>query len=233
MSTARAAADSVNSCLPLLALRSVVWFPHVEFKLFVGTEVNVRVIAAAMVNRGLFAAFALRDDRSRRPTTRAELFDMGVTVTVQSMLRLPDGHIKLAVNGGERVLAGSEVVDRDGIPTIQVSAVDAEAFPAPPDYVQILENFARRVPALRPLLSDDEFQSLPRLGEPGYLADLIGARLTVVPFGARQALLQTLDPWKRLEKTTELLGTLTPPALDIGEASEAIAEWLKNSRGAP
>ena len=219
--------DSEATYLPLLALRSVVWFPGVEFKLFVGTEVNVRVIAAAMVNRGLFATFALRDDRSRRPTTRAELSDMGVTATVQSMFRLPDGHIKLAVCGGERVLAGSEVVDRDGIPTIQVSAVNAGSFPAPPNYVQILENFARRAPALRSVLSHDEFLSLPRLGEPGYLADLIGARLTVVQFGARQELLQTLDPWQRLEKATELLGTLTPPAMDIGEASEAIAEWLK------
>jgi ATP-dependent Lon protease len=213
--------------LPLLALRGVVWFPRVGFTLFVGSEVNLRVIAAAMANRGRFAAFTLKDDRSRRPTTRAELFDMGVMATVQSTYRLPDGHIKLTVSGGERVLVESEVVDRDGIPTIEVTPVEAETFPAPPNYVQIVEDFARRAPVLRSLLSDDEFRSLPGLGEPGHLADLIGARLAAVPFGARQALLQTLDPWQRLEEATELMGTLSPPAMDIDEASEAIAEWLK------
>lgn len=63
--------------LPLLALRGVVWFPGVEFTLFVGTDVNVRVAASALVNRGQLAAFTLRDDRSQSPTTLGTLFEIG------------------------------------------------------------------------------------------------------------------------------------------------------------
>lgn len=213
--------------LPLLALRSVVWFPRVQFTLFVKSEPCVRAAASAMINGGRLAAFALRDDRSQRPVVLEELFDMGVMATLMSMARLPDGSIKLTVMGIERILASGEISDNGNFRTIQTSTVKLETFPTPPNFRQTLEDVARRITALRPLLSDSEFSSLPRLGEPGYLADLIGSRLTTVPFGARQELLETLNPWQRLQKATALLGAQSAPPMDTDEAAQAISEWLQ------
>lgn len=213
--------------LPLIALRGVVWYPWVKSTLFVKSDLNVRAVANAIINRGRLVAIAKKNDRLDGPISRDDLFSMGVRASLLSTTLLPDGTIKIAIIGSERILAQGNVVDSGGFYSIQVAAVPPSTPSIPANSRQILEELFRQGSSLRALLSDEEFESLPARGEPGYLADLIGGRLSSASYQTRQAILETIDPWERLVKATAALRQHAAPPLDIPEAATAIAEWLE------
>src|ERR671910_3465935 len=98
--------------LPVLPLRDIVVFPHRIVPLFVGREKSVAALEAAMAdNKGLFLVAQL--DPSEDDPDRDALYDLGVIATAMQMLKLPDGTVRVLVEGVRRARL-TEIVAQDG-----------------------------------------------------------------------------------------------------------------------
>lgn len=211
--------------LPLLPLRDLVLFPQLHSSLFLGRAAVKHAAAAAIATDGRLAAVALRSSRVEE-VTREGLHDVGVMASVLSMARMPDGTIKLTLVGGERIRVGA-LIGGAAHPSVEMRPVEAQATAPPGDATALLEAIAAHGPTLKTILPEAIFESLPRLGNPGHLADLIAAHARGVYPAVRQELLETLDPWERLRKARAILETSADPGLDLPEALDVIRDWLE------
>src|SRR5690606_16370344 len=87
--------------IPVLPLRDMVVYPHGVHPLFVGTESSIRALDAAMADDKQILLLAKRDAEVDAPT-QDDLFTMGTVATVLQLLKLPDGTVKVLVEGGRR-----------------------------------------------------------------------------------------------------------------------------------
>src|SRR3954451_2348762 len=90
--------------LPILPLRDIVVFPHQPVPLFVGREKSVRALEEAMRAEGKQILLATQKDKDDDDPSPAAIYDVGVVATVLQLLKLPDGTVKVLVEG--RVRAG-------------------------------------------------------------------------------------------------------------------------------
>lgn len=218
-------ATPLPTTLPLLPLRDLVLFPQLNASLFLGRATTKQAAAAAIATDGRLAAVALRTSQVEE-VTREGLHDVGVMASVVSMARMPDSTIKLTLFGVQRIRIGT--LSEDAVyPSVGMTPIDEPASAAPSDARELLEGVAAHGPTLKAILPEAIFESLPRLGNPGYLADLIAAHARGVYPAARQELLEALDPWERLRKALPFLEASADPALDIPEALDVVREWLR------
>src|SRR5690554_7244512 len=91
---------------PLLPLRDVVVFPHMVVPLFVGREKSIQALEAAMEGSKEILLVAQRDAATDEPGP-TDVFDMGTLATILQMLRLPDGTVKVLVEGNARAVISS------------------------------------------------------------------------------------------------------------------------------
>ena len=87
--------------LPLIPLRDMVVYPHMVLPLFVGRAESIKALDVAMTRDKQVFLLAQQDDAVEKPG-KADLFDVGVIATVLQMLRLPDGTVKVLVEGLQR-----------------------------------------------------------------------------------------------------------------------------------
>ena len=111
---------------PLLPLRDVVVFPHMVVPLFVGREKSIQALEAAMEGSKEILLVAQKDASTDEPGPK-DVFEMGTLATVLQMLRLPDGTVKVLVEGnaratisdiseGEYLSGGAVLMDEEGLP---------------------------------------------------------------------------------------------------------------------
>ena len=111
---------------PLLPLRDVVVFPHMVVPLFVGREKSIQALEAAMEGSKEILLVAQKDASTDEPGPK-DVFDMGTLATVLQMLRLPDGTVKVLVEGNARAsITGIEEAD---FLTGQAVLMDEESLP--------------------------------------------------------------------------------------------------------
>ncbi|MCX7676416.1 MAG: endopeptidase La [Alteraurantiacibacter sp.] len=184
--------------LPLLPLRDIVVFPGMVVPLFVGRDKSVAALEAAMeADRGIFLV-AQRDPACDDPT-RGDLYDMGVVAQVLQMLRLPDGSVRVLVEGTARaelvelrpsenlVLAQTRLVE-------EVRASGSEAIALMRSTIELFAEYARHSKKL-----PDEIEAeLAQIEDAGRLADAIAGNLAA-KVAAKQEILAETDPVKRLE----------------------------------
>jgi ATP-dependent Lon protease len=211
--------------LPQLPLRDLVLFPQLHSSLFLGRAAVKNAAAAAIASDGRLATVALRSSRVEE-VTREGLHDVGVMASVLSMARMPDGTIKLSVFGVQRIRIGA-LTEGASYQAVEMTPLHDPVTPPPSDSKELLEAIAAQGSTLKAILPEAVFESLPRLGNPGYLADLITAHARGVYPAVRQELLELLDPWERLRKGLALLKASADPALDLPDALEVIREWLE------
>src|SRR5512138_1781506 len=115
--------------LPILPLRDIVVFPHRIVPLFVGREKSVAALEAAMsADKELFLVAQL--DPSEDDPDRDALYDLGVIATAMQLLKLPDGTVRVLVEGAKRArLTG--LVPQDGYMAAEVEEVDQETADGP------------------------------------------------------------------------------------------------------
>ena len=92
--------------IPVLPLRDVVVYPHMVIPLFVGREMSIRALEAAMADNKKILLLAQRNAEVDDPAQK-DLYEIGTLSTILQMLKLPDGTIKVLVEGGDRVLVDS------------------------------------------------------------------------------------------------------------------------------
>ena len=216
---------SATLSLPLLPLRDVVLFPGIDTTLFLGRASTRRAAATAIGGDGRIAAVTQRSGQVET-VTRADLHDIGVMASVKSMVRLPDGKLKVVVYGMQRIHVRG-VSDGALYQELQADPVEELVTAVPGDSGELLEAVASQGPPLRAMLPDAIFASPPRLGNAGYVADKIAAHAPGLSPASRQQLLEVLDPWQRLRQSLAAVQASANAGVDLPEALEVVREWLE------
>ena len=183
---------------PLLPLRDIVVFPGMVVPLFVGREKSVAALEAAMKDSKDVLLLAQLDPGCDDPAPE-DLYDVGVVARVLQLLKLPDGTVRVMVEGAAR--AKVEQFDTSG------DYVRAEVS-FPPDQTaagsevtammrQVVEQFGEYA-KLNKKLSEDAGQDLSDIDDAGDLADTIAAAIAA-RVADKQSVLAEADPHKRLE----------------------------------
>ncbi len=184
--------------LPLLPLRDIVVFPHMIVPLFVGRDKSVSALEKAMEGENDIFLVAQLDPAEDDPD-RDALYDMGVVATVVQMLKLPDGTVRVLVEGKQRAALVSVTPD-DGhlAATVELCEKDEGSGPEIEAMMRSVadqfENYAKlnkKLPAEAPI-------QLREITEASRLSDFVAANIAV-KVADKQALLVENDPMKRLE----------------------------------
>ncbi len=195
---------SMIKTLPLLPLRDIVVFPHMIVPLFVGREKSVRALEEVMRADKQILLATQRNASDDEPAPDA-IHTTGVIASVLQLLKLPDGTVKVLVEGGTRVeitdylekddyyLAACEPMAEDEGDDAEFEALMRSVSAKFDDYVKL----NKKVPP-------EALASLAQITEPGKLADTISAHLAV-KIEEKQSLLEEVDVAKRLERILGLM----------------------------
>src|SRR6476620_8953610 len=219
--------------LPVLPLRDTVLFPNSFMPLAVARESSVRLIDDAIANGKLIAVFTQRDAAIEEPA-QTDLFTVGTATHIHKMFKLPDGSLRLIVQGLAR-LKLDEVVATQPYLRARVSAAtedtnDADRLEIDALARNIKTNF-QQVVSLSPLLSDDLQTLATNITEPGRLADFIAASLSTISTAVKQEVLETLDIRARMDNLNRIL-IKELEVLELGSKiqSQVQSEVGKNQR---
>ena len=219
--------------LPILPLRDTVLFPNSFMPLAVARESSVRLIDDAIANGKLIAVFTQRDAATEEPV-QADLHPIGTATHIHKMFKLPDGSLRLIVQGLAR-LTLDEVVATQPYLRARVSAAnegtdDTDRLEIDALARNIKANF-QQVVSLSPLLSDDLQTLATNITEPGRLADFIASSLTTISTAVKQEVLETLDIRTRMDNLNRIL-IKELEVLELGSRiqSQVQSEVGKNQR---
>jgi ATP-dependent Lon protease len=224
---------SIPSELPILPLRDTVLFPNSFMPLAVARESSVRLIDDAIANGKLIAVFTQRDAAVEEPL-QTDLFTVGTATHIHKMFKLPDGSLRLIVQGLAR-LRLDEVIATQPYLRARVSAAgettdDADRMEIDALARNIKTNF-QQVVSLSPLLSDDLQTLASNITEPGRLADFIASSLSTINTAVKQEVLETLDIRARMDSLNRIL-IKELEVLELGSKiqSQVQSEVGKNQR---
>src|ERR671937_280258 len=224
---------SIPSELPILPLRDTVLFPNSFMPLAVARESSVRLIDDAIANGKLIAVFTQRDASVEEPAQQ-DLYTVGTATHIHKMFKLPDGSLRLIVQGLAR-LRLEEIVATQPYLRARVSAApedwnDADRLEIDALARNIKTNF-QQVVSLSPLLSDDLQTLAVNIAEPGRLADFIASSLTTIGTPVKQEVLETLDVRARMDGLNRIL-IKELEVLELGSKiqSQVQSEVGKNQR---
>ncbi|GGA05867.1 Lon protease [Blastomonas marina] len=183
---------------PLLPLRDIVVLPGMVVPLFVGRDKSVAALEAAMENDKEIYLLAQLDPACDDPD-EDDLYTVGVIAEVVQMLKLPDGTVRVLVEGRERARLESLRLDGDRIVASveELETVSAGGTEVAAMMRQVIEQFGEYA-KLDKKLTDDAGQDLAEIDDASLLADAVGANLNI-KVSDKQALLSEIDPMKRLE----------------------------------
>ncbi len=193
-----------NPSYPVLPLRDIVVFPHMVVPLFVGREKSVLALDEVMNDDRQILLVSQIDPGADDPTTD-RIYKIGVVANVLHLLKLPDGTVKVLVEGVRRV----KIVDYlDNSSFFEARAevleeVDGEQSTVAALVKSVSEDFERYARA-RKNIPEEAFGTVAETREPTKLADLVAGHLGV-PVEQKQELLETLSIAERLEKIYGLM----------------------------
>ena len=219
--------------LPVLPLRDTVLFPNSFMPLAVARESSVRLIDDAIANGKLIAVFTQRDASIDEPQ-QADLFRVGTATHIHKMFKLPDGSLRLIVQGLARLTLDEVVATRPYLRAKVSSAVDGtndiDRLEMDALARNIKTNF-QQVVSLSPLLSDDLQTLATNITEPGRLADFIASSLSTISTAVKQEVLETLDIRARMDSLNRIL-IKELEVLELGSKiqSQVQSEVGKNQR---
>src|ERR1700757_306756 len=190
--------------LPVLPLRDIVVFPHMVVPLFVGRDKSVRALEEVMKGDKQILLATQKNSSDDDPAPSA-IFDIGVIATVLQLLKLPDGTVKVLVEGRARARIESftdetEFYQAHGAPVDEGGGQAHEAEALSRAVVEQFENYIK----LNKKVPPEALASIPQIAEPGKLADSIAGHLSV-KIADKQALLEIFNVVKRLEKVYALM----------------------------
>jgi ATP-dependent Lon protease len=193
--------------LPVLPLRDTVLFPNSFMPLAVARESSVRLIDEAIANNKLIGVFAQRDPALDEPI-QADLYPIGTATHIHKMFRLPDGSLRLIVQGLSRIHLDEVIAVRPYL-RATVTAVsdelrDEDRLEIDALLRNIKSNF-QKVVSLSPLLSDDLQTLALNIEEPARLADFIASSLSTISTAIKQDVLETLDVRARMDNLNRIL----------------------------
>ncbi|RPH60090.1 MAG: endopeptidase La, partial [Burkholderiales bacterium] len=208
--------------LPLLPLRDVVVFPHMVIPLFVGRPKSIKALEAAMEVGKSIMLVAQRNASKDEPAAD-DIYEIGCVSNILQMLKLPDGTVKVLVEGARRARILS--IDDSGAHfTCELAQVEAPASESPEAEAlrrAILAQFDQYV-KLNKKVPPEILASLNGIDDAGRLADTIAAHLPI-KIEQKQNILETQDVSERLEKLLTQIET----ELDILQVEKRIRGRVK------
>ena len=208
--------------LPLLPLRDLIIFPHMMMPLFVGREKSINALEEAMSKQSDIVLAAQRDAKTNNPEP-ADIYEVGTVGSIIQLLRLPDGTVKVLVEGKRRVKIerfaandGFFVVEVKDMPEKVESPVEAQALMR-----SVKATFEQYV-KLNKRIPPEILMRVSTIEAAGELADIIVAQLNL-KLEDKQKILEVSDPGKRLE---QLLNTMTGE-IEILEVEKKIRTRVK------
>ena len=190
--------------LPMMPIRDVVIFPFMMTPFVVGRESSVRALEEALAaDKKIF--LATQHDASIDEPKPNEIYQVGTIVNIVQSLKLPDGNIKVLVEGVERgkIL---QVTDTEGFmqATVRVARFTTETNPALETSVQRVTSLFEQYVKLCQALNYETMISAVRMEDPAKLTDVISANLQL-SIEEKQELLEIFDPAERLTRIADVL----------------------------
>src|SRR5690554_3085676 len=214
--------DAVTVELPVLPLRDVVVYPNMVIPLFVGREKSIHALELAMASDKQILLVAQKSASEDEPDSQA-LFSVGCVANVLQMLKLPDGTVKVLVEGDYR--ARIHALSEPGecfrahisvLPVEDVGSAEAEVYKK-----TALDQFERFVQVNKKIPSE-VLSSLQNIDDIGRLADTIAAHMAL-KLDEKQSILEILSARKRLEH----LMSLMEAEIDLVEVEKRIRGRVK------
>jgi ATP-dependent Lon protease len=196
----------IPGILPLMPVRDVVVFTDMVLPLFVGREKSVRAVQEAVAKEGYLFLATQRDPAIENPDTD-EIFNTGTVSRVLRMLKLPDGSVKILVQGFAKARIVNYTRRRSLYrvkvemilePAIEKISLETEAL------MRNVREHCEKILVLRGEMTGDVITILLSIEEPGKLADLVASNLRLNIEDSQQ-LLEITDPMQRLKKVNGLL----------------------------
>src|SRR5215203_1778929 len=219
--------------LPILPLRDTVLFPNSFMPLAVARESSVRLIDEAISSGKLIGVFTQRDASVEEPQ-QSDLFAVGTASHIHKMFKLPDGSLRLIVQGLTRLtldhVEETRPYLRGRVSPAPEALDDTDALEIDALQRNIKTNF-QQVVSLSPLLSDDLQTLATNITEPGRLADFIASSLSTIATPVKQEVLETLDVRARMDTLNRIL-IKELEVLELGSKiqSQVQSEVGKNQR---
>jgi len=219
--------------LPILPLRDTVLFPNSFMPLAVARESSGRLIDEAISGGKLIGVFTQRDASVEEPQ-QGDLFSLGTASHIHKMFKLPDGSLRLIVQGLARLhldeVTATRPYLRARVSLAPETGADAQHLEIDALLRNIRANF-QQVVSLSPLLSDDLQTLSANITDPGRLADFIASSLTTISTPVKQEVLETRDVRARLDTLNRIL-IKELEVLELGSKiqSQVQSEVGKNQR---
>lgn len=189
--------------LPVLPLRDVVVYPHMVIPLFVGREKSIKALEAAMVGDKQILLIAQKSSKQDDPS-RKDIYDIGTISSILQLLKLPDGTVKVLVEGETRAHL-NDIIEQEEFLNADVChiEVEQETEDEPNEEVAVLvrslmSQFEQYI-KLNKKIPPEILNSLSSIDDSGRLADSIAAHLSL-KIEDKQELLETIPVLERLEK---------------------------------
>ncbi len=192
--------------LPVLPVRDIVVFPYMILPLFVGREVSIKAIEYSLSSNRMVLLLTQKDLNVENPTP-ADLFSVGTVALVMRMLKLPDGRVKILVQGLSKAKAldysQTEPFFKANIEKIEDKkheklTIEDEA------QVRTTKGQMEKVVSLGKSILPDIMGVIENIEEPGRLADLIASNIGLKAEQS-QEMLEIAEPMRRLKRVSEIL----------------------------
>ncbi len=190
--------------LPMMPIRDMVIFPHMMTPFVVGRESSVRALEEALTgDRKIF--LATQHDASVDEPSADDIYETGTIGNIVQSVRMPDGNIKVLVEGVERARS-IEVNDEDGffVATVRTGKTQLEMTPQVEQLMQRVHTLFEQYVKLQQSLNHETMAASVRMDEPAKLADTIAANLQL-GIDEKQQLLDVFDPETRLARVGDVL----------------------------
>ncbi|MBZ5534378.1 MAG: endopeptidase La [Acidobacteriia bacterium] len=196
----------IPEMLPVLPIRDIVIFPFMIIPLSVARDRSIKAVDQALTEQRLILLLAQKSVDQDDPKSE-DLYPVGTVATIMRLLKLPDGRVRILVQGLARAQASSfdeslaftraklEVLNE---PTVNLKAVETEAL------IRNVKSEVDKAVNLGKSISPEILVIISNLDDPGRLADLVASNLEL-KVEVAQRVLESVDPVDRLRKINELL----------------------------
>jgi len=194
-----------NSVLPLIPLRDIVVFPNMVAPLFVGRDKSVKALETAM-NKDKNIILVTQKTSSIDEPQSDDIYEIGTLGKILQLLRLPDGTVKVLIEGGQRVSIKNFKINDEYIEASYKVLSDAEEIDSIEEKALIrtsIEQFEAYI-KLNKKISSDVLSTLNEIKNVSKMSDTISSHLNIT-LPEKQSLLEQLSPSQRIEKVLEFI----------------------------
>jgi ATP-dependent Lon protease len=192
--------------LPLLPIRDIVVFPYMVLPLFVGREMSIKAIEIALESNRMIFLTSQKDINVENPSP-SDLYSVGTVGVIMRMLKLPDGRIKILVQGVSRAKT-VKFLQKEPFYQVEIKTFPDVSTPVTLEIEALMRNVKEQIEKLvsfGKVILPDIMVVIENVDDPGKLADLAVANMGLKVEQA-QEILEVTDPIQRIKRINEALG---------------------------